>query len=200
MIGFQPEVPAENRPHDSPTRPEKCPEPQKQSTRSRKPGLLCLPRGVAPRKPSRKRSSIQGTAASAVFRLLNFRRHEDLFSQHVAPSLLWTHSFPKTAAAVDKLLVWFPAGWASKIASCFLKPQAGLQQGPQPCFCFSGPPSVSLGPLPVPALLSPPRRLLWCCFVIQWGFHYCLPGVSGCTLQGPSCLTCGHWFLSSPAP
>lgn len=40
-----------------------------------------------------------------------------------------------------------------------------------------------------------PRGLLWCCFVVQQGFPVGVsPRVSGCTLQRPSCLTCGHWI------
>jgi hypothetical protein len=41
------------------------------------------------------------------------------------------HAGVNLVSGVTALLAWFPASWASKIAPCFLEPQAGSQQGPQ---------------------------------------------------------------------
>lgn len=41
------------------------------------------------------------------------------------------HARVNLVSGVSALLAWFHASWASKIAPCFLDPQAGTQQGPQ---------------------------------------------------------------------
>jgi hypothetical protein len=41
------------------------------------------------------------------------------------------HAGVNLTSGVSALLAWFPASWASKIAPCFLAPQAGAPQQPQ---------------------------------------------------------------------